>query len=804
MELKNFFALDDQGSALGEATCYLYERGTESLAAGLLRANGLALSNPFTAGLDGLMQFAAPNGLYDLRVVKGDRDYRLHVQCNDVTEDVASAQAAASRAEGARDAAQLNAGLKKTIAEGLVTTVDGEFFSVPAAGSADYLVQYRNNAGAAQEVKRYPSVSGVKALLGGAEQLGPDKVSVRVDQMKPIASFTAKGPDDLLYELMSFFPNGSMSSGPLEAFLSAQIAGVKYAAVHADDRSLIEAQLGPDGLLYEIGGYDSKGQSLNVLQAGAQAQMELIHIPLLGQSNMSGDDAKPSLSLAATGWGNYRFARGVATWSAADNPTTPGERSAGGFKLQPLTAGAVESRANALADAYKAKLLGAGRFSVSHAEASPKVLMSYAGVGGRKLTELGPVDDGASGNPGVRAPGGHWVTLLDDVARGKAAADSLGYQYRLPCWFYDQGESEGDLKLYYTGSATTNTGLIAGYKALAKTMAEQFDTEARSIIGQPRPIPLFVTPACGNTLTPTAWLQLADESALVFMVGPRYHCPSAWNSSNGLVGASQSWGNFIHHEPDGHRWIGEMCAKVMYRVLHEGENWQPLRALSAAKFDGTHIDVTFHVPRPPLVVDTERLAKASGWGFSVAGGTADTPSGRVYASSVEHLADGRTLRLGFASIPALARLDIGITSACDLGSYPAASVGNGPATADGFETFTVTIAGDVREAITTLTREGAFTLRGSAPSQGIMRSVELVNGNTVLTGEVREVRTDGAYGPFTAGQTLTFERATGFTNLRDSDNALSLHTFAFGHWAGQTYPLYNWLAQYNGLAIKGA
>ena len=46
MELKNFFAQDDAGNILSEATCYVYLRGTESLAGGLMQANGLAQTNP--------------------------------------------------------------------------------------------------------------------------------------------------------------------------------------------------------------------------------------------------------------------------------------------------------------------------------------------------------------------------------------------------------------------------------------------------------------------------------------------------------------------------------------------------------------------------------------------------------------------------------------------------------------------------------------------------------------------------------------------------------------------------------------
>src|SRR5207253_901484 len=174
------------------------------------------------------------------------------------------------------DFALINSGLKKSVADGLLTTVHGEKFSVLAPHSPDYLVQYLNNGGVAEPVNSYLSTSGVKALLGGAEQLGADKVKVLVDNRQPLTTFTAPGPDNLLYELMSFFTDGSMSSGPLEAFLSARIAGVKYTVVNATDRSLIEARLGPDGLLYEIGGYDSQGRALN-----DKVSMELIHILLL-------------------------------------------------------------------------------------------------------------------------------------------------------------------------------------------------------------------------------------------------------------------------------------------------------------------------------------------------------------------------------------------------------------------------------------------------------------------------------------------------------------------------------------------
>ena len=161
MELKNFFAQDEAGNILSEATCYLYERGTENLVIGLLKANGTALTNPFSTNAQGLIQFSAPNGLFDLRVVKGTRDSRLRVQCLDVKESVGEAEAAAYQAELAADAAGLSSGVKDDIAQGLATTVSGENFPVLSPSPDEYVILYKNNGGTEKELRRYPSSSAV-------------------------------------------------------------------------------------------------------------------------------------------------------------------------------------------------------------------------------------------------------------------------------------------------------------------------------------------------------------------------------------------------------------------------------------------------------------------------------------------------------------------------------------------------------------------------------------------------------------------------------------------------------------------
>lgn len=172
MELKNFFAQDLQGNIIPSPTVYLYQAGTTTLATGLQNASGAALSNPFTGTVNGQIQFAAPDGEYDLRVTGSSRDFTMRVRFVSVDGDKVAAAAASAAdaavqaglattakvaAEAARDAAQLSAGVYATTADGLAATTNGKYFSVPSPESAEYMILYLNSGGTAVEIKRYPS-----------------------------------------------------------------------------------------------------------------------------------------------------------------------------------------------------------------------------------------------------------------------------------------------------------------------------------------------------------------------------------------------------------------------------------------------------------------------------------------------------------------------------------------------------------------------------------------------------------------------------------------------------------------------
>lgn len=193
MELKNYYAQDDAGNVIGGALCHLYVRGTESLAKDLKNKNGGALDNPFIADQDGLIQFAAPNGLYDLRVLTGLRDSRIRIQCSDIKETLPVSIKDApflAKLDGSDDSAAFERfwnhlkthGGRGIIPEGTLYSktfrpnayiTGGSFksFDVVAAGSGNTVIKYGNidpvlNESGTAVITREPHLFDIRGLSG--------------------------------------------------------------------------------------------------------------------------------------------------------------------------------------------------------------------------------------------------------------------------------------------------------------------------------------------------------------------------------------------------------------------------------------------------------------------------------------------------------------------------------------------------------------------------------------------------------------------------------------------------------------
>ena len=101
-----------------------------------------------------------------------------------------------------------------------------------------------------------------------------------------------------------------------------------------------------------------------------------------------------------------------------------------------------------------------------------------------------------------------------------------------------------------------------------------------------------------SPVTLAQW-QAAQNNPSIYLVGPKYQYQY---DKTGL------------HLIDNHNiWNGEQHGKVIASVL-SGENWQPLEPIKTT-LEGRFITIYFHVPKPPLRVDTTTLPEKENLGF---------------------------------------------------------------------------------------------------------------------------------------------------------------------------------------------
>jgi hypothetical protein len=126
--------------------------------------------NPFTTDSFGYGDFYAADGRY--RIQATGIDWR-----NEEVLTFENLQAAVDDAETFAQAAALNAGIYDDTTAGLAATVDGEYFSTPAAAGDEYLTLYRNDAGSATLIDTYPNKQAIENFGLSSTGNGSDLVA---------------------------------------------------------------------------------------------------------------------------------------------------------------------------------------------------------------------------------------------------------------------------------------------------------------------------------------------------------------------------------------------------------------------------------------------------------------------------------------------------------------------------------------------------------------------------------------------------------------------------------------------------
>lgn len=253
-----------------------------------------------------------------------------------------------------------------------------------------------------------------------------------------------------------------------------------------------------------------------------------------------------------------------------------------------------------------------------------RFVVSSTGVNGRTIEELSK-----GRNPEL------YQRPLQAVKQVKAIADQMGVSYAIAAIIFIQGEWN------YNG---TRGGVQTkvGYRGKLDTLLLEHMTKdmAYGIAGQKSPPAIFMYQTGGGYTVDTyelgigmAQWEFCKENANAYLVTPAYPFPDKGG----------------HLTSNGYRWMDMQFAKVMHRVINEGQGWEPLGPIKIIRI-GRAIYVLYHVPSPPLQFRPAYVGRTPTM-YADKGFRVTDSAGTIPIESVEIVAD-TIIKLTLSSVPA--------------------------------------------------------------------------------------------------------------------------------------------------------
>jgi hypothetical protein len=212
---------------------------------------------------------------------------------------------------------------------------------------------------------------------------------------------------------------------------------------------------------------------------------------------------------------------------------------------------------------------------------------------------------------------------LNQLTAAYRLAAAAGLRYDVRALTLQHGETDA--------GATDYASFLFEWRA-------DLDADIKAISGQTEDVVMIVSQV--NIAAPydssLAILQVMDQDARFIVSHPNY-----------------ATGDFnIHRTNKGQLMSGGYFAKTYRKIVVEGQAWRPLVPASVAQADEQTIDVTFHVPIPPLTWDTDRIPAQTANGFECADAQGDVPISDVaiVAPDRVRLALGRALAPGVRTV----------------------------------------------------------------------------------------------------------------------------------------------------------
>lgn len=382
------------------------------------------------------------------------------------------------------------------------------------------------------------------------------------------------------------------------------------------------------------------------------AAFDINHVIITGQSNETGNDARPPLSLTQPytnlsfdtgpmsmtgGWEYSRNGRKLFEIAGCDDFGCTKAEALTAFK--PLVEGdvyfdiskaggdapyAVETPASGLAN--QISMVATSRYQL----AKHDILATIDGRSGNGYACIRKGGAGCTAHYGANQYGGYlnsFTQSMNEVTAAKTLAAAGNKSYLVRGVAVVHGEQDSDD--YFAGTSIFplvgsdgTAGALTSYTDALLEWQRDFEREVKAITAQTQPVPMFVVQISNwgedlgdpsRTASRVPQMQLdahAKAPGKVVLVGAGY--PLEINQEDCL-----------HYTSEGTRRLGEYFGKVYTEVVIAGRTWEPVRPKLVTR-NGSTITVQYFVPRPPLQIDTTQVTEAPGKGFTVVDANGNT------------------------------------------------------------------------------------------------------------------------------------------------------------------------------------
>lgn len=191
-------------------------------------------------------------------------------------------------------------------------------------------------------------------------------------------------------------------------------------------------------------------------------------------------------------------------------------------------------------------------------------------------------------------------------AKALAAAKQKSYAVRGVAVVHGESDHHGYSTLYPRNGTDGAPNTVKNYADALLEWQRDYEREIRAITGQTSSIPLYVLQL--------QWTERGVNEVSIDQFDASLRAPGK------VILAAPSYmltfrPDCLHYTFQSQRRIGEYIAKAYAQTVFTGQPFEPLRPLEVTRA-GNVLTVRYHVPVPPIVLDTAQVSNPGNFGFA--------------------------------------------------------------------------------------------------------------------------------------------------------------------------------------------